>query len=1186
MANQQLRDQVEDYKNRQHKKRRLKRISFGVAICLVAVAIVGLVLPAVTLEYGKTSCGKEEHAHTEQCVTRTLACTLSTEGHVHTASCFDELGALACAKQAAGHMHLASCVDPATNALACGQEETVHVHTAGCINPATNTLACNADDALHVHGDTCYTMQNGVYTLVCQLPSAGHVHTAVCLDELGQVVCGQQEAVEMNHQHGEDCYTEDLTCGLEEHVHTDLCYDEITQSIMKNEEKNSSSDAEEATEGEDEAVEPSAGEADLTAGEIAEAKDQGLLFENEAMIVAFDVPDDIKDKVALTVTEGSAADAGASQPVEGVLEGANVTIAEQATIDDQTPPPDAGDAAAAGNAADSTASAKEDAVYASSLHIQATLDGEPVEDLSGLGIVARLQMKPTVIAPILAEIDYNEVADEIKDEVGAELTIVQDPVNIEAYSISERPDEQVDEAVITSTDAATTAFDVASPEVTVTASRPANPTFTVQYYAYVDELVSEDGELTVIDTSAESNGGTAKLPTNGDPNGSTLATKKLALEDAGLDTGAGANAGDKSDVFKVRTNTVLEEMYRAEECQYILKPNPAYFNKLQENDHYVAKEIWVLKAGADPASVNPDDWYIYDISACHFTNRQETAATHPDFVLVQNGTVVRIVNDSRGSEETSPTTFYDYDITDGQIYTGMSGSTYVGPTATSEQADDQTWYANTAQQGINSPSNYGSGSKLAFGNSNTNSGLADQTLNGSNINMTNKLNGYSGCSFGLVSGLDADGNVVYASGLAAPDLFSTETTTGKTVISNSELDFARNGDTYTLTGATVDGEPYRSDLNRFYHPSPKSGTLYSNIYTNNFWPMDLASTYGSDGHDLKFGSQALAQNRRWGTSSWSLMPAGDDGQDHNAYFGMKYEIDFDLSADYCGPLEYLFFGDDDLWVFLDGKLVLDIGGVHSSVGEYVNLWDYIPGGRTGLRDGAQSHRLSIFYTERGASGSTCFMNFTLPSVSFAHPDRTTGSLEVKKEIAGNVDAADAAEEFEFTIQFKDAEGTPLYDDFSYTRYNSDGSIYATQDDPDAGRGLIVWDGGTFAINADQYIVIENLPLGTQFEIEERNPDRKWSAVSSLNLTQNSNETISGSISDTSCVFVRYKNTRAYELPATGGIGDYVFWIGGGALIAFAVVAWRRRTVAARAAATYASPSGNPESAYGKGRHRA
>ena len=56
---------------------------------------------------------------------------------------------------------------------------------------------------------------------------------------------------------------------------------------------------------------------------------------------------------------------------------------------------------------------------------------------------------------------------------------------------------------------------------------------------------------------------------------------------------------------------------------------------------------------------------------------------------------------------------------------------------------------------------------------------------------------------------------------------------------------------------------------------------------------------------------------------------------------MQYAVEFTLTPDYIGPLEYTFFGDDDMWVFLDNTLVCDIGGVHSSVGEYVDLWDYL-----------------------------------------------------------------------------------------------------------------------------------------------------------------------------------------------------------------------------------------------------
>lgn len=111
----------------------------------------------------------------------------------------------------------------------------------------------------------------------------------------------------------------------------------------------------------------------------------------------------------------------------------------------------------------------------------------------------------------------------------------------------------------------------------------------------------------------------------------------------------------------------------------------------------------------------------------------------------------------------------------------------------------------------------------------------------------------------------------------------------------------------------------------------------------------------------------------------------DDVEGEKYYFGMRYDINFKL-GDYVGPLNYSFTGDDDLWVLLDGKVVIDLGGIHQALSETTDLWDAL-GFKEGVGaknddDKKQNHRLTILYMERGAWASNCKMEFTIPDPKF------------------------------------------------------------------------------------------------------------------------------------------------------------------------------------------------------------
>lgn len=261
-----------------------------------------------------------------------------------------------------------------------------------------------------------------------------------------------------------------------------------------------------------------------------------------------------------------------------------------------------------------------------------------------------------------------------------------------------------------------------------------------------------------------------------------------------------------------------------------------------------------------------------------------------------------------------------------------------GPT----QGEVKFWdYDITGNNNINSDSHYSRGNvqstrdewgnytnRMTMGTKDQN-GLSTYNAYGTKPNSNDKLNANDynngNSTLGLLSGLSTDYKTVLWN-VDQPGFFTDEFEgEGKTIYKNYKLNFNRSGNHYTLDSVLTPS-----------NETKKAGA--------DFWP---------------FGYEKY-------------------------YFGMRYDVEFEI-GDYVGPMDYKFTGDDDLWVLLDGQVVIDVGGIHDALEESTDLWE-----KLGYHNGARpesddteaktgKHRITVLYMERGAGKSNCQMEFTLPN---------------------------------------------------------------------------------------------------------------------------------------------------------------------------------------------------------------
>ncbi len=218
--------------------------------------------------------------------------------------------------------------------------------------------------------------------------------------------------------------------------------------------------------------------------------------------------------------------------------------------------------------------------------------------------------------------------------------------------------------------------------------------------------------------------------------------------------------------------------------------------------------------------------------------------------------------------------------------------------------------------------------------------------------------------------------------------------------------------------------------------------------------------------------------------------------DPYAYFSMAMEVDFYIPANgkvNGQDIVFNFNGDDDMWVFVDGELALDIGGAHTDVEGSINFTTgatYVANVRSltdstttgnGPKNGNLSsgqyatgeyHKLKIFYMERAGTNSNCLIKFNLPVVP-------TGNVIVEKtvEIANNLPFV---EEMSFT--FKAEVDGIVYANQSYIVSTKDASGNVTSQTTNTTDAQ-----GQFTLKHNQTAYFNRIDENTKVKITEITP---------------------------------------------------------------------------------------------------
>lgn len=332
--------------------------------------------------------------------------------------------------------------------------------------------------------------------------------------------------------------------------------------------------------------------------------------------------------------------------------------------------------------------------------------------------------------------------------------------------------------------------------------------------------------------------------------------------------------------------------------------------------------------------------------------------------------------------------------------------------------------------------------------------------------------------------------------------------------------------------------------------TPEGGLLTSDGQGN--YSFDAASKYAK--YDHNSNRFELTNQTQSGNRDPLFTPFGNDSDDNRYSFGMNLGADFYMPKD--GKVNnqnmvFDFTGDDDVWVFIDDVLVLDLGGIHQALGGSIDFaadkikYDKVQShgdtpaatiteafrkaGKKWDSKAYTTHHLSFFYLERGDGGSNCKISFNLPV-------KPSKAIDIEKETLGTIDAN---KQFQFQL-FVDGSKDPYQGEYSV--YNAHTNQVVNPDASTENNGVIKLAGGQFArVQAD------NFTDDTKYTVRELNSSDYTVSANGSPMTQQGSdnnayaETGSFTVGKTSHVTIVNSNVKPSNnksiVKTNGGEGD-------------------------------------------------